>query len=107
MDIQELKQLLKHSVSVLILENGEPTFVVVDYEVYKRLLAGSREPDASVNRIPAAPAESAEQSEQPTDPRELEILERLNKEILALKSQIELEEKGLSSSEDSSQADQE
>ena len=93
MDIQELKKLLKHSVSVLILENGEPTFVVVDYEVYKNL---------------AAPSEQeAPRPEQPAGPRESEILERLNKEILALKSQIELEEKGLSSSEDSSQQDQE
>ncbi len=102
MDIRELKQLLKNSVSLLILENGEPVFVVVDYKVYRDLMARSQQEAAveqGMGQIAARPAGGEARptlGEQPVDPKEVEVLERLNKEILALKSQIELEEKNLS-----------
>ena len=99
MDIRELKQLLKNSVSLLILENGEPAFVVVDYKVYRDLMARHDQDVAAVQNIDQTAARPT-LSEQPVDPKEVEVLERLNKEILALKSQIELEEKNLSQEQD-------
>lgn len=94
MDIRELKQLLKNSVSLLILENGEPAFVVVDYKVYRDLMARDQQ-EAAVALSASQPAARPTSGEQPVDPKEVEVLERLNKEILALKSQIELEERNL------------
>ncbi len=82
MDISELKKLIKNSTSVLILENGEPSFVVMGYKTYKEIAAektGEKEIKIHNN--------SHEQ--------ETEILDRLNREIMALKAQIEMEEKGI------------
>jgi hypothetical protein len=84
MDIKELKNLLKNSTSVLILENGEPEFVVVDYAAYKNLLMGTKVADNPARMIPVGEAMAA---------KEAAMLERLNSEILALKQQIEAEEK--------------
>jgi len=80
MQIGELKKMLKKSTAVLILENGEPSIVVVDYKTYKELL-GDEEDIVS--------SEAINQSS------EMELLGRINKDILALKEQIEEEEKGL------------
>lgn len=99
MDFNELKKLLKSSTSVLILENGNPSFVVLDYGTYKDLVSekgGEREikvnqaSNGSVNGNGSPIVARYSHHE-----RETEILERLNKEILALKNQIEMEEKGL------------
>lgn len=80
MQIGELKKMLKKSTAVLILENGEPSIVVVDYKTYKELLGEEGE---------VAPSTETRQS------GEMELLERINKDILALKEQIEEEEKSL------------
>ncbi len=91
MEINELKKMLKRSTAVLILENGDPSIVVVDYKTYKELL-GDKEDERPVNpgfSVPTPPAGGAAQA------GELELLERINKDILALKEQIEEEEKGL------------
>ena len=80
MQINELKKMLKKSTAVLILENGEPSIVVVDYKTYKELLGDEGD---------VAPAGPVHQT------AEVELLERINKDILALKEQIEEEEKGL------------
>lgn len=87
MEIGALKKMLKKSTAVLILENGEPSIVVVDYKTYKDLLGDEQD----------APAQSMANIMSGTVPvtGELELLERINKDILALKEQIEEEEKGL------------
>lgn len=97
MEIGELKKMLKRSTAVLILENGDPSIVVVDYKTYKELLGeGSETPEKprSMSNHPVPPAPSA-QTPGPASTAELELLERINKDILALKEQIEEEEKGL------------
>jgi len=83
--------MLKKSTAVLILENGEPSIVVVDYKTYKELLENEGDSDLkeSVFPVSPAPAETSRQSD------EMELLGRINKDILALKEQIEEEEKGL------------
>ncbi len=87
MDIGELKKMLKKSTAVLILDNGEPSIVVVDYNTYKELLG-----DEQVSASHSSPSGSSDLS---APAGELELLERINKDILALKEQIEEEEKGL------------
>ena len=92
MDIDELKKLIKNSTSVLVLDNGEPSFVIVEYGLYKDLVADKREEkDIRINQVTNGHAINGYSAHE----RETEILERLNKEILALKNQIEMEEKGL------------
>ncbi|MDP4001633.1 MAG: hypothetical protein Q8P69_01135 [bacterium] len=87
MEIGALKKMLKKSTAVLILENGEPSIVVVDYNTYKELLneEGQEVSKDQVFTNPTTPAQTGE----------VELLERINKDILALKEQIEEEEKGL------------
>ncbi|OGN27999.1 MAG: hypothetical protein A2941_03160 [Candidatus Yanofskybacteria bacterium RIFCSPLOWO2_01_FULL_49_17] len=81
-EINELKQMLKHSTAVLILDNGDPSFVVLDYATYKRML------EAETGNGSVTTASKGQSSES-------ELLERINKDILALKEQIEEEEKNL------------
>lgn len=86
LDMRELKPLLRQSGSVVVVEDGQPSVVIVDYGVYRGLVR--------------APAESAVQqgsslaSATPST-ADAEFVERLNKEILALKNQIESEERAL------------
>ena len=107
LNIDELKQLIKNSASVLVMENGEPSFVVLEYGVYKELaLGGTSEKEIRIRNTVTERKEDPLLNNGSRDPihqsihnrdREAEILERLNKDILALKAQIELEERGLSS----------
>jgi len=92
MDIKELKNLIKDSTAVLVLDNGEPSFVLIGYGMYKDLISSKTE-EKEV-KITQAHNGSVHNS-QIFPERETEILDRLNKEILALKSQIEMEERGL------------
>jgi hypothetical protein len=96
MNINELKKLIKNSTSVLILDEGEPSFVVLNYNTYRDLTGEKSEVEKVSTRQSSRESVFGGQSIRE---KETEILERLNKEILALKAQIETEEKGLSSSE--------
>jgi hypothetical protein len=95
MDIRELKNLLKNSTSVLMLDEGEPAFVILDYQVFRNLTQGKGEevrittPEPGAQRGNGLPG----QGQQPLSAQEMEALERLNKEIQALKEQIATEEK--------------
>ncbi len=101
MDIQELKKVLKNSTSVLILDNGEPAFVILDYLTYTQsVLDREREIKITHRDTPAEPVQSVQSNGNVPAPvkqgqsgeHEAAILERLNKEILALKQQTESEE---------------
>ena len=103
MNIDELEKLVKHSTAVLVLDNGEPSFVILNYDMYKDLVLGSKEKEIKIN-LPRSEASHGtanglSRSEEPIPAKpalpdnELEILERINKDILALKSEIEKEEK--------------
>lgn len=116
MNIDELKKLVKHSTAVLVLDNGEPSFAILSYEMYKDLVLGGKEKEKEIKINPvrslardkvASPEDLGEDSSNginrypangaPIKPalleNELEILERINKDILALKNEIEKEEK--------------
>lgn len=99
MDIRELKQLLKNSSSVLVLDNGEPAYVILDYGVYRNL-TGDKEKEIRIN-YPAVPEMGNGSFEggivppavqASLSPQEMEAIERLNKEIQALKEQIEADQ---------------
>mgnify|MGYP001593933669 FL=1 len=84
-----------------MLDNGEPSFVILNYDMYKELVLGSKEKEKEI-KINHAVTNGISYSEdrippvKPTLPdNELEILERINKDILALKSEIEKEEKAV------------
>ena len=99
MQIEELKSLIKGSTAVLVLDNGEPSFVILGYKMYKDLVMDKvGEKEIKINHASTVANgishNSIEPSVKPVLPEgELEILERINKDILALKSEIEKEEK--------------
>lgn len=86
MDIRELRKILKNSGSVLVLENNEPDFIILDYDFYKKSLEDVRADKMIDVGGPISVGQAA-------SAKEAEMLERLNKEILSLKQQIEVEEK--------------
>lgn len=89
MDINEIKKLIKGSTAVLVLDNGDPSFVVMDYKMYKDLVSEkSGEKEIKIHNNGGYRHSNFHE-------RDSEILERLNKDILALKNQIEAEERGL------------
>lgn len=124
MQTEEIKKLLKGSTAVLILDNGEPSFVILGYDSYKNLLfdqekevkinhsANSRETDGNgehlrylpksetgvpnvVSLQSGLPASSGSaRFQNRLNEKEAELLEKINKEILALKNEIDKEEKG-------------
>lgn len=81
--------MLKKSTAVLILENGDPSIVVVDYKTYKELIGDDGK------ELPVPPPPSSSQRFAVPSSGEVELLERINKDILALKEQIEEDEKAL------------
>ena len=99
MNVDELKKLVKHSTAVLVLDDGEPSFAILSYEMYKDLVLGSKEKEIKINHGSAGLVNGTGVKQENINPKpilpenELEILERINKDILALKSEIEKEEK--------------
>ena len=107
MNIDELKQLVKHSTAVLVLDNGEPSFAILNYDTYKNLVLkdGNVDKEKEVKVHHSATVGNGVGNSRNSDgvnsrhdqpemsQGELEILERINKDILALKAEIEREEK--------------
>lgn len=101
MDINELKKLLKKSTAVLVLDSGDPSFVILDYETYKDLIlkekGGEKEikinNGGQIDNRNGKSAVSAVDLPRKSKEEEMEILERINKDILAIKNEIENEEK--------------
>lgn len=96
MDIKELRHMIKHATSVLVLDGGEPAFVIVDYAAYKKMTEGG----GTAPQTPVPSGHYAASARPTVDPREVEILDRLNKEIAAIKAQIEVQERTLESSQE-------
>ncbi|MBI4158390.1 MAG: hypothetical protein HY505_02115 [Candidatus Yanofskybacteria bacterium] len=103
MNTNELKKLLKGSTAVLILEDGEPSFVILGYDAYKDLLS-DQEKEIKINHPVEAKSRPADNERQISNgaenkfqhrigEKEAEMLEKINKQILALKNDIEKEEK--------------
>jgi len=110
MDIEEIKKIMNKSTAILIMDNGNPSFVVLGYDMYKDIVLNKKdEKEVKVNNGKAEekietgdgktedtePIDKLSGSEDKPDERESEILERINKDIQALKGEIEEEEKKL------------
>ena len=103
MNIEELKKLVKNSTAVLVLDSGEPSFVILNYDTYKDLVLGEpvkevkitspRSQAGHVGNGNGTPASNGLSHDEPKIDVETEVLERINKDILALKEEIEKEEK--------------
>jgi len=107
-DTQELKKLLKGSTAVLILEDSEPSFVILGYDSYKGLLS-EQEKEVKISRPDSLGNNDSRPNQNPTGvksigngvgsfqhrvgEKETEMLEKINKQILALKDEVEKEEK--------------
>ena len=100
MNTDELKKLLKNSTTVLILENGEPSLVILGYDTYKDLILISGRSGAEVE-VPlrrdangtSAQDKSSKAFQNRIIEKESELLDKINKQILSLKDEIENEEK--------------
>ncbi len=91
MDIKEIKNLLNNSTAVLVMDNGDPSFVIMNYQTYKSLASSEDQKEIKIKNTGAgSPPEPVKPVQRDG---EREILERINKEILALKDEIEKEEK--------------
>ena len=100
MQVDELKKLIKNSTAVLVLDNGDPSMVILDYKLYKDLVAEKeQEKDVKINHdhTSVGNGSTADRSGNGFNPHDAELLDKLNREILALKNQIEMEEKGMNS----------
>ena len=106
MKVEELKKLMNKSTAVLIMDNGDPSFVAISYEAYKDLVLKSdighevkvnhNLPDVSEKSTIKAESDTLKNDQEqvrPMNESELEMLDRINKEILALKEEIQKEEK--------------
>lgn len=87
MDIVELKKLLKASTSIVLIDDGKPSVVMMSYDAYRKLTADERPTE------PVAP--QPRNSEGSMTTAEYELLDRLNSEITALKEEIASQEKQL------------
>lgn len=87
MDIKELQPLLKQSASVVLVEDGQPTAVVLPYGAY-RALTGQE----TAEQVPVSVRQEEDRTRTVTDTREQEILERLNREIASLKEQLSVDQ---------------
>ena len=92
MDIKQIKRLLEQTGSSVILdEEGRPAIVALSWSAWLDLTGQTvQEPVQEVpisSRWPKAPRQAVD-----IQTRQDQVLERLNKEILALKAQIEQEE---------------
>lgn len=95
MDIKELQPLLKRFGSVLVVQDGEPAYVFLGWDVFRQMVGPSEQamPAAEVQAAPERVQEvpvTVERGPQrkPVDARETEVMERLNNEIQALKDQL-------------------
>lgn len=99
MNIEELKKLVKNSTAVLVLDNGEPSFVILKYDTYKDLVLAEPVKEVKISHVAnnhainSANGLSKDEIKPIVSEVESEVLERINKDILALKEEIEKEEK--------------
>jgi hypothetical protein len=84
---EEIRDLLRSLPAIAVVEDGVPAYVVMTYEAWKQV--NQDQPVRISNNRPGH-MESSEKSL--ADPQEAQILERLNREILSLRNQIQMQE---------------
>lgn len=84
MDFEQLKKLVKKLGGILVLDGNKPEFVLLSYDQYKKM-----DMAAGDGEVPISQEEPERQEEQPEDEK---TIEKLNREILALKEEIHQKE---------------
>ena len=83
---EEIRELLRVLPAVAVVESGQPTYVIMAYDEWRQVSQG--QPVRITNNRPGHLSPSGRSG----DPQEAQILERLNREILALRNQIQMQE---------------
>jgi TPP-dependent indolepyruvate ferredoxin oxidoreductase alpha subunit len=87
----EIREILRSIPAVLVVEDGRPAYVITEYEAWKTMAAGEQ-----VRVHSGRPGNLSPQPAQRTaEPQEAQVLERLNKEILSLREQIQMQEEAV------------
>lgn len=90
----EIREFLRSIPAVLVVEDGQPSYVVTRYETWRSMASGEqvRVHNGRTGHLEPRAARNA-------DPQEAQVLERLNKEILSLREQIQMQEDAAASQE--------
>jgi TolA-binding protein len=83
---EEIRALLRSIPAVLVVEDGRPAYVITEFETFRQLSQGQSVRVRNIRPGHGAsnpPAQSAQ---------EAQVLEQLNKEILSLRNQIQMQE---------------
>lgn len=90
----EIREILRSIPAVLVVEDGRPSYVITEYETWRQLAAGEavRVSNGRPGHLSPRPGRSA------SDAQEAQVLERLNKEILSLREQIQMQEESVAQS---------
>ena len=85
----EIREMLRSIPAVLVVEDGQPAYVITEYETWRRVAQGEQ-----VRVSNGKPGHLSPRPSRPpvSDPQETQVLERLNKEILSLREQIQMQE---------------
>jgi hypothetical protein len=84
----DIREILRSIPAVLVVEDGRPAYVITQYEAFKAMTSGEpvRVHNGRPGNLGSRPARRT--AEAP----EAQVLERLNKEILSLREQIQMQE---------------
>ena len=85
----DIKELLRTLPAVAVVEDGHPAYIIAAYDAWRRL-AQAQPVHISNGRPGHLAARPAVQG--PVEAAETQVLERLNKEILSLRAQIQMQE---------------
>lgn len=85
---EEIRDILRSLPAVAVVEDGRPAYVILAYEAWQQV--HQDKPVKITNNRPGHFGPSGEKSV--VDSQEAQILERLNKEILSLRNQIQMQE---------------
>jgi len=90
METKELEQLADEFGSVVVIKEDRPAFVMIPFSKYKDLL--SEREDSQIYRHFSKMEDSSSEDQIPEIDLEVDMIEQLNKEIMALKEEIKSRE---------------
>ena len=91
---QEIRDLLRSLPAVAVVENDTPAYIILTHEAWQQI-----NQDQPVRITNNRPGHLGPSDRSLADPQEAQILERLNKEILSLRNQIQMQEQAVGEGE--------
>ena len=94
----EIKELLRTVPAAVIVEDGRPAYIIATYDTWRQMSEGSsiRVNNGRPGHLAGPSVPSVRQDQ------EAAVLERLNKEILSLRQQIQMQEDAVGGGQDGS-----